>query len=478
MAGRAMAGRRAKGLAGAAALLVMAPASLCAQGSIYPKEAAETKTDLAQALGQASYVVDVFPANDEFNRAVQAAVARHPVLAAETSAAAIARAETKAARAALYPRLTADVNADYVIARRFGAGTTNVVESLRPDEQVNAGITASQLIFDGGATFARIKSAKARSVESARTIEARINDLALAALSAYHDVVVHQAILALGSQYVAHHEKLVADVKERERAGAGARADVLRAEARLAAARSRVAGINESARVAEVRYAEYFREPPSTLKLPSYESLAVGSREEAIALALQKNPLVAAAAARTTSVEAETRVAKAARLPEVRATVTGTSYDVFEGAEDYDVRAGVSMRYDLFAGGARGAAISRARSAAEKERSEEDRVRLEVERDAAIAFERRNAANERLAALESALVANHQARAMVAERFRASRGDLLDVIQAESDWFEAGVQYLSGLADRDMASYQLMEFTGDLLRFFSPRDEDRTAADE
>ena len=34
--------------------------------------------------------------------------------------------------------------------------------------------------------------------------------------------------------------------------------------------------------------------------------------------------------------------------------------------------------------------------------------------------------------------------------------------------------FLAGLADRDMASYELMEFTGDLLRFFSPREEDRT----
>lgn len=472
-----MARLRAKLLAGVA-MLFLAPTGAAAEGSLYPKEAAVAKPALARALGGAGYVVDVLGVNDEFNREIQKAVAAHPVLSAQTSQAEVARAETRAARAALYPRLSADVNADYVIARRFNTGTSNVVESLRPDEQVNVGVTASQLIFDGGATFARIKSAKARRVESARTIDARINELALAALSAYHDVAVHQAILALGSEYIAHHEKLLADVKERERAGAGARADVLRAQARLANARSRVAQINESARVADVRYAEYFGAAPGVLKLPSYEAVAVGSREEAVTLALRKNPVVAAAAARTAGVEAERRAAKASRLPEIRASITGTSFDVVNGAEDYDVRAGVNMRYDLYAGGGRGAAISSARSAAEQQKFEEDRVRLEVERDAAIAFERREAANEKLAALESALAANYEARNMVAERFRASRGDLNDVIQAESDWFEAGIGYLSGLADRDMASYELMEFTGDLLRFFSPRDEDRIAANE
>lgn len=459
-------------------MLLPAPVGFAAEGSLYPTPESVAKSGLAAALGRAGYAVDNLGVNDDFNRKIQAAVGDHPVLAAQTSQVAIARAETKAARAALYPRLSADANADYVIARRFNSGTSNVVESLRPDEQVNVGVSASQLIFDGGATFARIKGAKARRTEAARTIDARINDLALAALSAYHDVAVHQAILALGSEYVAHHEKLLADVKERERAGAGARADVLRAEARLAGARSRVAEIKESARIADVRYAEYFRSAPEKLQFPNYESVAVGSRDEAIALALQNNPEVAAAAARTASAAAERRAAKASRLPEIRASVTGTSFDVLNGAEDYDVRAGVNMRYDLYAGGARGAAISRAKSAAEQQRFEEERVRLEIERDAAIAFERREAANERLAALEAALVANNEARAMVAERFRASRGDLLDVIQAESDWFEAGAAYLAGLADRDIASYEMMEFTGDLLRFFSPRDEDRVAANE
>lgn len=48
---------------------------------------------------------------------------------------------------------------------------------------------------------------------------------------------------------------------------------------------------------------------------------------------------------------------------------------------------------------------------------------------------------------EAALAANRQARDLVAERFRASRGTLIDLIEAENDWFEAGVRQLSGRAD-------------------------------
>jgi len=439
------------------------PGSLYPSGGIAPAPAAASVNKPTPAP----------PGADSFDGLIIRAIARHPLLAAEESEAAIARAETRAARATLYPRLTASANADYVIDRRFGAATINVVESLRPNGQVNAGLTASQLVFDGGAAFARIKAARARTRERERNIEARINDIALRAVSVYLDAAVQQGMAALGDEYVARHEKLVRDMKERERLGAGALADVLRAEARLAAARARAADFTESARAAEIRYIEFFGEAPGRLAFPEIHPTSVPSREAAIALAFQNDPALAAAIARTDSFRAEIGAAKGRRLPEIRANLSSVSYDVLNGADDYDVRAGVNLNYDLFAGGARSADIKRAKNAAERQSHEEDLLRREVERDAAIAFERQATAAARLEALEAALAANRAARDLVAERFRASRGTLLDLIEAENDWFEAGVRRLSGRADRDMASFAMMEFTGDLLRRFSPRDEDR-----
>ena len=154
--------------------------------------------------------------------------------------------------------------------------------------------------------------------------------------------------------------------------------------------------------------------------------------------------------------------------------MNAVKYDLFgnsTGNSDYDVRAGVNMNYDLYSGGARGAAIKRAAELARQQQFDEDRVRQDIERDAAIAYEKRISANERLDAFADSLVANYQARALIAERFRVARGELIDVLQSENDYFEAGVAYLSALADRDMSTYALMEHTGDLLRYFSPQPE-------
>ena len=357
------------------------------------------------------------------------------------------------------------------IAREFGAGTDNVVESLRNRSQLNAGMSASQLLFDGGATFARIREAKAQTRSAEQSIDARINALALHALSAYHELATNQAVMKAGEEFIARHEALLANVKERNRLGAGTQADVMQASARLAAARARLAQLRESLRLAEIHYQEYFRSEPQTLARPSFEALAVGTRAEAAALAVERHPEIGIASARSDEAQAAYKATKASRLPELRASVNALKYDAFEGTDDYDLRAGVNLNYDIFSGGARGAAVSQAAERARQQKYDEARVRQEVERDAMIAFERRQAANERLAALADAGVANAEARRLLTERFRAARGELIDVLQAENDYFEASVAYLAGLADRDMATYGLMEHTGDLLRHFSPQAE-------
>ena len=425
------------------------------------------RSALSRALGEAAYAVDAYIGREEFSAQIKNAVKSHPVMRAEDASRNIARAELRAARAALYPRLSANLSGDYAVAREFGAGTNNVVDALRPRRQFNAGLGADQLLFDGGATFARIRAARARTSEAAHSLSARINDLALSALSTYHDVVTHQAIIALGADYIERHKQLLADVKERERLGAGSQADVLRVRARLAAAMARVNEIEESARLAEIRYEEFFGMPPGRLRSPSFDGLLVNSRDEAAALALERNPDIAVALAQAKAAAEDHRAAKGSRFPEVRANANAVKYGVFGDDDDYDVRVGVNVNYDLF-DWARGANIKAAAGAAEQADAERERVRREVERDAAIAFERQSASSERLEALSQAIVAHHGARDLVAERFRVARGELIDLLQAENDYFEAGVAYLAGAADRDMAIYEMMEFTGELLKYFSP----------
>jgi len=438
-----------------------------------PQAAREVIGDpgLTKALGPAGYLLNPMDVSEEFSSAIRYAVGRHPAYHAQISALDETRFERRRARAALYPQLSTQLRGDYSLARDFDPNTDNAVEALRPREQFSAGISASQLVFDGGATFQRIKSARARNAEFENSLTARTNDLALASLTAYHDFATHQALVALGEAFIARHTKILNDVRERERLGAGSKADVTRAIARLAAAQARVSEIRESKQFAEIRYLELFAETTGTLQRPSFDVFIADTRDQVVTEALNQSPDIAAATARTDASRADYKAAKGARLPEIRVSVDAIKYDVFDSGNDFDVRAGVNLSYNIFGGGSRAADISQAASRTRQSQFSEDQIRQEVARDAALAFERVEGASFRLRALETAVIAHDETRELVLERYRVARGDLIDVLQAENDYFEAGVSYLTGLANRDMAVYGVMEHTGDLIRFFSPQGE-------
>jgi adhesin transport system outer membrane protein len=450
-----------------------APSATAVTSQPVSRRAASSAADpaLEKALGPAGYIVKAQGDDAAFASLIRRAVGRHPAYHAQASSLDESSAARKRARSSLLPQLSGQLRGDYSITRDFAAGTDNVVESLRPREQFTAGVSASQLIFDGGATIQRIRSARALDEEYKNALSTRINDLSINALTAYYDVAAHQALLALGRNFIKRHEDILESVKERERLGAGSKADVTRARARLAASRARLSEIEESKQFADIRYEEFFGEPPALLARPGVTAPLLGSRNETVAEAIENNPELAAAEARADARQADFKAAKGARYPEVRLSVDAVKYDVFDSGDDFDVRAGLNINYDIFTGGARSADIATARSRAKRESFNESRIRQEIARDAAMAFERLQSSDSRLDALAEAVIAHDETRDLVLERYRLSRGDLIDVLQSENDYFEAAVAYLTALSGHDMAGYVLMEHTGDLLRLFSPQLE-------
>lgn len=438
-----------------------------------PKTLPTQNGALAIALGDATRAVTASRPSADFEIMIREAVGRQPVFHAQISALDETRAERRLARSALYPQLSAQLSGDFALSQDFSTDTTNVVESLRPNERVTAGFSVSQLIYDGGATFNRVRAARARHREFENALTTRINDLALNSLTAYHDALTHQALLTLAIAFIERHEEILNNVRDRQRLGASSRADVTQASARLAAAQARFAEISESARLSEIRYEDFFREEPGILRRPIIEGDTASDRKETVSRALEENPELAAAAARADASQSEFKAAKKSRLPEFRVSLDATRFDVFDSGDDFDVRAGLNLNYDLFNGGARSATIAQARSRASQDRFGEEQMRREIERDAAIAFEQVVGAKARLIALEAAVIAHNKTRDLVLERYKLARGDLIDVLQAESDFFDASVSYITGLSSFDLVQYALMEHTGELTRRFSPRDPGR-----
>ncbi|RME68503.1 MAG: hypothetical protein D6782_01035 [Alphaproteobacteria bacterium] len=398
-----------------------------------------------------------------FAARIGAAVNQHPAVLAAIAAQRAARQARREARAAFRPSLDLNLTGDGSIAREFEDDFDNIVERSRPRARANATLSGNQLLYDAGGTSARVEGAEARIGESEQAVLTAAVDVALAAVAAYHQVVESRALIMLGEEFAGRHRDILAQVEQRFREGVGARRDVARVEARLADAEARLSGFERSLAEAESRYLELFREAPPPLLLPAPVASAASSEDEAIALAVGNNPDVEAARYRAEAAAKDYRAERAGALPSVSLGIDATKFDLGEERTDFDIRGRVVMRYNLYTGGAQSARMAQALQRWRQTQHDEERARREVERDVTIAFRTRAVLARRVEVLERALRANADARAIYLEQFRVARGTLLDVLEAEDDYFNAAVVYLRGLIEAEMARFRLLAQTGELL---------------
>jgi len=397
----------------------------------------------------------------QFRSAIAAAVGRHPGTAEAVAGEDEALAVLREARSAQRPTLDATITSYRVIARDFSDDPTNIIERSRPEQRTDAILSAQQTIFDFGATARRVSAAGARLRAAGADLEASADRVALNAVASWYDVFGYRALVALTEAFVASQRELRAAVEIRIRAGASAEGDLPRIDSYIAQAQTRLARFRRLLATAEARYTELTGSPPpADLERAPAAAAAILSRDDA-ALAALDSAAVRSARATADATRQEARAARADRLPQITAGVDAGRYGVFENERDYDIRGRVAMRWRLLGNADARADQADARARAGDARA--DRIAEEAARDAAIAWSDVRALEQQLEALEAAYIASRRSRDVIAERFRAARGTLFDVVAAEDAYFEAATSYIQSLTELDAARYILLSRTGRLL---------------
>ena len=86
-----------------------------------------------------------------------------------------------------------------------------------------------------------------------------------------------------------------------------------------------------------------------------------------------------------------------------------------------------------------------------------------AERDAQIAYADVQALEQSTEALRDNYFASRQARDALFERFRFARGTLYDVLNAQTNYFTVAVRFVAGVSELDIARYNMLARTGQLL---------------
>ncbi|HEV2865462.1 MAG TPA: TolC family protein [Allosphingosinicella sp.] len=396
-----------------------------------------------------------------FRNTIAAAVERHPGTAEAAAGEDEARGVLSEARSAERPTVDASVTSYRVLARDFSNDPSNVIERSRPIQRTDAILSAQQTIFDFGATQRRVSAAGARLRAAGAELEAIGDRIALNAVASWYDVFGYRALVDLTEAFIASQQELRQAVEIRIRAGASAEGDLARIDSYIAQAQTRLARFRRQQANAEARFTELTgTPPPAGLGRAPAATAGMMSRDDA-ALAAMDAPEVRSARAIADASRQEARAASSDRLPQISAGVDAGRYGVFENDRDYDIRGRVAMRWRLL--GNADARSDQAHARARSADARADRIAEEASRDAAIAWSDVRALEQQLEALEAAYIASRRSRDVIAERFRAARGTLFDVVAAEDAYFEAATAYIQSLTELDAARYVLLSRTGRLL---------------
>ncbi|MDB5672132.1 MAG: TolC family protein [Alphaproteobacteria bacterium] len=396
-----------------------------------------------------------------FNATIAAAVEHHPATQEAIALTAQAGSVIDEAIERRMPSVDVNVTSYRVIARDFSNDPNNIIERSRASQRTDASLQINQNILDFGASGSRVNSARARFRSAAADAEGNAEQTAMNGISAWYDVFAYRALVTLSEAFVKNQQELREAVAERIRQGVSAQGDTARVDSYLASAQTRLASFRRQLSSAEARLSELTGTPPPAQVLQPPAPLMPTMTQDAVAMASMRGSASRSAQALADSARQEARASRADRLPQIGVGIDAGRYGVFENATDFDIRGLVTMRQHLFGGTE--ARLAQAQAKARSADAHAARIREESARDASIAWSDVRALEEQLTAMEASYIASRRSRDVLIERFINSRGDLFDVVQSESSYFETATSYIQALTQLGAARYILLARMGQLL---------------
>lgn len=379
--------------------------------------------------------------------AIRLALARNPDLRAAAARVAQARARRAESAAMFWPRLTADVAylhgdapSAYLFkridARRLHPG----VDFNDPGsfDNFEGGLGLQWNLFNGGRDLLGHWSADAAAAASGLARDASANALIATVVATYLDARAAHALLAADDASVRTVESQVAESRVKVEGGSALRSDALSLEVRLAEVRELRLRSETAERLAIAGLRELLALPDDVPIELADSAYATGTLPETAAEALVEayrlRPEAAAARSAVGRARLELAAADRAYLPRVD-VLTRLYSDVpslHTSPKDPDYTVVLALSVDLFDGGARAAAIQRARAVVDEMTESDRKGLLAIARDVETAYLRLGEARARYQVAAQAVGAADESLQLVTVQYRGGAAAVTRYLEAES----------------------------------------------
>lgn len=381
--------------------------------------------------------------------------------------------ELRQARALYMPSidLRAAAGPEYTnsLATRGRATRANGGNASSTLVRMESQLTLTQMLFDGYATTSEVERQLARTDSAAYRVDEAAEFIALDAIEVHLDVLRNQLLVDQAYDNLAAHQSILGRVRQGEQQGGGSIADVRQTEARLAAAHDVLATAIGNLRDAEARYVRVTGSRAQELENAPAPILALPEGPEtAAAKAATSSPTVRIARADIDVAKAELKGSRAGYYPRFDLELGAAANRQIDGivGSDVDAEALVVMRYNLFRGGGDIAREREAFSRVNQSHQGLRKARNEAEEQARLSFNALTTARSRVEALIAQKRANAATRDAYAEQFNLGRRSLLDLLDAENEFYLAISSLTTAEFTESFAVYRVLAIVGDLLPTF------------
>ena len=328
--------------------------------------------------------------------------------------------------------------------------------------RLDGALTAMYPLYTGGKLGGQVNSA--RSLQSAQAGELAATELsvALAAKTAYYQVLLANEFVDTFQQRVTESKERVRIAEETYKEGKIAKYDLLRNQTDLADSEQQ---INNAQRDVDMALADLknvlgaSQDINYTLSEKLTFTPADQNPQELQAAALRQRPEVKAAQARVLSAQSNVTVAKSGYRPQVYATAMAEAMGTSdETASGYMV--GVTAALPIFDNGLRKSGVEEAKAMLKQAQAEQREVTLGVGKDVASSLARLQAAAKNVELAKAAVTQSEEDYRVIKLRYESGKSINVEVLDALASSTRARTMYAEALYNNNVAAADLLRATG------------------
>lgn len=415
--------------------------------------------------GAAAWLMATPAVAEDLREALAATYASNPTLMAAREQLRAADAGVPLARADGLPSITSTVT-----ETEFPKQNPVAIALMPRMLSVNGSVSVP--VYNGGGVRNAVKAADTRVVASRNDLRSTEASVFTQTVAAYLDVIRTEAIVRLNRAQVQTLQTNLKATTDRFQIGDVTRTDVAQSQSRLALAQGNLRSAEAGLVQARETYIQLVGKEAGELQPPPPLPPLPASPEDAVGIALDANPDLAAAHERSKAAGFDTRVARSSRLPRV-ALFGNAGYTNFLGSltvlgapagavsQSNDTRDfGIRATIPLYQGGRPSAQIKQAQARQSQAMDTEIAVERQVIANVRAAFANYRAAGEIISATQVAVeAAELSLRGVKAENSVGNR-TVIEILNAEQELINAQLQLVTARRNAYVAGFSLLSAMG------------------